>query len=145
MRRQLIALVAASLLVAALVPPVAAKSAPWAHYTWPNTGTQTFPWHGGFCGAVKADASGVTEEYDAPRVGNVVQYTLMKKWLNVFTGPTGKTVTARVESVGLYTDTYNPAWDAYEGPWLFGLAAVPDCERSRPSLVPGRLGRSSSR
>ena len=90
MRRQLIALVAASLLVAALVPPAAARSSPWTHYSWPNAGTQLFDWPGGFCGAVKADTSGVTEEYDALRVGNVVQYTLMKKWLNVFTGPTAR-------------------------------------------------------
>ncbi len=120
MKRKLVALGAALLLIAALVPPVAARTAPWMHYTWPNTGTQEFPWDGGFCGAVKAETTGVTEEYDGPRVGNVVQYSLMKKWLNVFTGPNGKTVTARVESVGLYTDTYNPAWGTYEGPWQFG-------------------------
>ncbi len=122
MRRQLVALAAALLLIAALVPTAAARSAPWTHYTWPNAFTQSFadlP-GGSFCGAVKAEASGVTEEYDGPRVGNTVQYTLTKKWLNVFTGPNGKTVTARVESVGLYTDTYNPAWPSYEGPWLWG-------------------------
>ena len=96
MRRQLVALAAALLLIAALVPTAAARSAPWTHYSWPNAGTQSFD-PPGFCGAVRADTSGVTEEYDAPRVGNVVQYTLMKKWLNVFTGPTGKTVTARVD------------------------------------------------
>lgn len=120
MRRQLVAVAAALMLIAALVPTAAAHSAPWTHYTWPNAGTQTFDWPGGFCGAVKAEASGTTEEYDAPRVGNTVQYTLTKKWLNVFTGPTGKTVTARVESVGLYTDTYNPTWPSYQGPWLLG-------------------------
>ena len=120
MRRQLVALVTTLVLTAALVSPAAARSAPWTHYSWPNAGTQTFDWPGGFCGAIKADAGGVTEEFDAPRAGNVVQYTLMKKWQNVFTGPGGKTVTARVESVGLYTDTYNPAWATYEGPWLFG-------------------------
>ena len=122
MRRQLVALAAALLLIAALVPTAAARSAPWTHYSWPNAGSQAFDWPGGFCGAVKADLSGSTEEYDAPRAGNVVQYTLVKKWQNVFTGPTGKTVTARVDDVSLATDTINPAWDSYDGhAWWFGM------------------------
>jgi hypothetical protein len=116
MKRQLVALGAALLLIAALVPPVAARSAPWTHYTWPNVGTDTFDWPGGFCGAVTAETTGVTEEYDAPRVGNTVQYSLVKHWKNVFYGPNDKTITVRVDDVATITDTYNPAWPAYTGP-----------------------------
>ena len=120
MRRQLVALAAAFVLIAALVPSAAARSAEWTHYSWPNTGTQTFPWEGGFCGAVRADASGVTEEYDGPQCRQHRAVHRDEEVAERVHRPNGKTVTARVESVGLYTDTNNPAWAPYEGPWLFG-------------------------
>jgi hypothetical protein len=118
--RRLGILIATMALTATMAPPVAAHSRTPTHYSWPNTGSQTFDWPGGFCGATSVTMSGSTEEWDAPRVGNTVGYTLFKKWKNVFSGPSGS-VTVRVHDVVVVKDVINPDWDNYIGhSWWMG-------------------------